>query len=101
MPRKQSMSRFICPKCDIGMTVRGHDKSAWNYDHTREEYVQRYYVSCPCTEKLLDINHTLKAGKENAVNAVVDVTVKLIDPPHVTAANAANAANNNAANELE
>lgn len=76
--------RFFCPdpKCSKGMTIKGMDKKAWNWDEQRQEYTQRFYVSCPCAKKVIFTEHVLenvnklRAGTKNQA---VRTTARLLD----------------------
>lgn len=74
-----SSNKFTCPKCWKSMVVRGHDKSSWNYDETTQEYIQRFYVTCPCTEKVLEKTHVMEAESDMRDSAAITVTTKVLD----------------------
>ena len=83
MTKRLPMHRFVCPKCKIGMTIRGHEKDAWNYDPVTHEYVQRFYVSCPCAKKIMGITHRLEPMSKGRkrTNFVIHAVTKLINLP--------------------
>jgi len=74
-----SYNKFTCPKCQKSMVVRGHDKSSWNYDETTQEYIQRYYVTCPCTQKILGITNTMEPDAKGRESKAIRVSTRVLD----------------------
>lgn len=50
-----------CPCCHRNLRIRGHDRNNWHVDSDGRRVLQKFYVSCPCGQNLLEQTHTLKA----------------------------------------
>lgn len=75
----ESRNKFTCPKCWKSMVIIGHDKASWNYDETSGEYIQRYYVTCPCAKKVLCKTNTMEPDSDGRGTHAIRVSTQVLD----------------------